>query len=320
MEYYDFIAIDFETANKNYDSACSIGIAAVRDFEIVDTYYSLIKPDSEFDPNNIQIHGITPEDVKHAPRAYDIWRDISHFFGRYAVLAHNVYFDMSVLKRSFSFIYNVDFKYIDTVSLCKEFVPGSKSLANCADFFNINLGQHHNALDDAITCAKLAISCIKSSGCKNLGELSFSLPNVKISQFTDLNPQISAEFRKRGKVPAYSNVRPCDIQRTVDISSIDPDNPFFEKVIVFTGDLQISRAEAIQAVVNLGACVKSAVSRRTDYLVVGKQDNLLVGDDGISTKEKKAAALNEAGTAHIEIVNEKQFLSVIQWETYDGRI
>lgn len=319
MERYDFIAIDFETANHNYDSACSIGIAAVRDFEIVDTYYSLIKPDSGFDPNNILIHGITPEDVKNSPTPYNVWRDIFHFFGHYAVLAHNAYFDMSVLKRSFPFVYDIDFKYIDTVSLCKGFVPGKKTLANCADFFNIDLGQHHNGLDDAITCAKLAISCIKLSECKDLGELCFSLPNVKIYQFSDLNPSVSAEFQKKKSIPAYSNIRPCDIERTADISSIDPDNPFYGKTVVFTGELQMSRAEAMQAVVNLGASIKGAVSKRTDYLVVGKQDINLVGEDGMSTKERKAIGLNEIGSAHIEILDESQFLSIIQREAYDGR-
>lgn len=319
MEYFDFIAIDFETANRNYDSACSIGIAAVRDFEIVDTYYSLIKFDSEFDPNNIRVHGITPEDVKHSPTADDIWSDISRFFGPYAVLAHNAYFDMSVLKRSFSFIYGLNFKYIDTVSLCKEFVPGKKSLANCAGFFNINLGQHHNALDDAITCANVAISCIKTSGCKNLGELCFALKDLKIRQFADLNPPIFAEFHGEKKIPSYSKVRPCDIQQTVSTSSINPDNPFFGKIVVFTGELQISRSEAMQAVVNLGASVRGSVSKKTNYLVVGKQDKQIVGDDGMSSKEEKAAALNETGAAHIDIITEKQFLSVLQWETYDGQ-
>lgn len=80
----------------------------------------------------------------------------------------------------------------------------------------------------------------------------------------------------------------------------------------------MSRTEAMQAVFKLGASVKSSVSRKTDYLVVGKQDMLLVGSDGISSKEKKAVELNETGTAHIEIINEEQFLSVLQGD-YDGR-
>lgn len=56
---YDFVSIDFETANSRYDSACSIGLAAVRDMAVVDTFYSLINYDGNFLPANISIHGFT---------------------------------------------------------------------------------------------------------------------------------------------------------------------------------------------------------------------------------------------------------------------
>ena len=38
----DFAAIDFETANNERTSICSVGVVIVRDGEIVDTFYSLI--------------------------------------------------------------------------------------------------------------------------------------------------------------------------------------------------------------------------------------------------------------------------------------
>ena len=38
----DFAAIDFETANQQRTSVCSVGIVIVRDGEIADSYYSLI--------------------------------------------------------------------------------------------------------------------------------------------------------------------------------------------------------------------------------------------------------------------------------------
>lgn len=48
MAAFDFIAIDFETANHYLNSACSIGIAAVRDMEVVDVFHSLIRPTNLF--------------------------------------------------------------------------------------------------------------------------------------------------------------------------------------------------------------------------------------------------------------------------------
>lgn len=44
----DFAAIDFETANEQRTSVCSVGVVIVRDGEIVDHYYSLIRPEPEY--------------------------------------------------------------------------------------------------------------------------------------------------------------------------------------------------------------------------------------------------------------------------------
>lgn len=41
----DFAAIDFETANNERSSVCSVGIVIVRNGEIVDSFYSLISPE-----------------------------------------------------------------------------------------------------------------------------------------------------------------------------------------------------------------------------------------------------------------------------------
>lgn len=43
----DFAAINFETANQQRTSVCSVGIVIVRDGEIADSYYNLIKPEPE---------------------------------------------------------------------------------------------------------------------------------------------------------------------------------------------------------------------------------------------------------------------------------
>ena len=40
----DFAAIDFEAANGKVTSACSMGLVIVRDNQIVERFYSLMKP------------------------------------------------------------------------------------------------------------------------------------------------------------------------------------------------------------------------------------------------------------------------------------
>ena len=63
----NFAAIDFETANQQRTSVCSVGIVIVRDGEIVDSYYSLIKPEPEYYSYwNTRVHGLTMEDTMNA--------------------------------------------------------------------------------------------------------------------------------------------------------------------------------------------------------------------------------------------------------------
>ncbi len=44
----DFAAIDFETANNQRSSICSVGVVIVRNGEIVDSVYSLIQPEPNY--------------------------------------------------------------------------------------------------------------------------------------------------------------------------------------------------------------------------------------------------------------------------------
>ena len=56
----DFAAIDFETANEQRTSVCSVGVVIVRDGEIVDHYYSLIRPEPEYYTYwNTRVHGLS---------------------------------------------------------------------------------------------------------------------------------------------------------------------------------------------------------------------------------------------------------------------
>ncbi|ABR74984.1 exonuclease [Actinobacillus succinogenes 130Z] len=44
----DFVALDFETANRERSSVCSIGLMFVENRQISKTYYQLIKPVPHF--------------------------------------------------------------------------------------------------------------------------------------------------------------------------------------------------------------------------------------------------------------------------------
>ena len=306
----DFIAIDFETANNNMNSACSLGLVCVKDNVIFKSEYYLIQPPNlEFNPINIKIHGITPNMVKNRHKFPAIWNEIKHYFKDNIIIAHNAQFDMSVLKNVLD-EYNLatpDFKYCCSIPVSTE-VTGSSvkgSLDARAKYFGVNLTNHHNALDDATACAEIVLATINAKGEKSFEALCNVCSNINQKEFSDLYAQ--KEFMKSGKkFPTYGKINVSEIVSTTDF--IDENNLFYEKNVVLTGDLsKYSRKEAMQIIVNMGGIIKKGMSRKVNYLIVGTQDKTLVGEDGISNKEKKAYELIEKGLV-IKIMTEDEFI------------
>ena len=157
---HDFIAIDFETAKYSRESACSVGLVKFRNGEVVDTFYSLIRPPELYIlPDFTEIHGLTVEDVKDAPSFADIWDSaVKPFIGSLPLAAHHAEFDMGVLRAVLEW-YELpipELSYFCTCSLARRTWPGleSYSLTALAAHFGI-VYQAHNALDDAMTCGKM---------------------------------------------------------------------------------------------------------------------------------------------------------------------
>lgn len=67
------------------------------------------------------------------------------------------------------------------------------------------------------------------------------------------------------------------------------------------------RAEAQQIIANIGGILGNSVTKETDFLIVGQQDYRVVGEEGMSSKQKKAINLIEKGYA-LEILPEDNFL------------
>lgn len=307
---HDFIAIDFETANSKRDSACEVGIVAVEGFAIVETFQSLIRPTTgTFNPINVSIHGITADMVRNERTLDELWGDISCYFEpSVPVVAHNAAFDMSVLRASCSYdIPDIpDFYYADSMNIAAPFVRGKKTLVNCAEKLGICVKQHHDALDDARVCAEICIEAFKRRGCASAWEY-FCKNNIQINRFSGLTPVVNTDHEKCFD---YSRSK-LDYAKLQSTAVPDSNCPLCGKNIVFTGELSISRIEAARLAANHGAIVKSSVSRATGFLVVGAQDKAVVGDDGMSTKEEKAHALNESGDANIKIIGESEFIEMV---------
>lgn len=322
-QHVDFVAIDFETATSDPNSACAVGLAFVVGLEVVATLHRLIQPPgNQYAQGNIHVHGIYPEDTEHAPDFLTVWQELHPMLAGKALIAHNARFDMSVIKASLAAYGDpyvrqyADFKYIDSIAMARDLVPGRKNLAACAQCLGIDLAHHHNAECDAIACAQIAIASIKASHCLNLGEFCFSQPHIRIQELSDLvlparAPTPPPRGRKPRSGPRYrANVHPKEIRPQVTF--FDPSHPFYQKSLVFTGELSMDRREAMQRAVNVGAVIKTAVSRKTDFLVVGRQYDGPGGTATVSNKEEKARAILAEGKSHLRLLSESEFLRLLQ--------
>ena len=186
----NFTAIDFETATRYKNSACSVAVVDIEDGKIVDKYYTLIRPPRlEFDPFNIMIHHITPEMVEDAEDFAGIWPTLKkHLEGR-IVLAHNAMFDMGVL-RSCLLTHDIEapeFLQGCTVQLSRKAWPElvNHKLDTVGHFLNVDFN-HHDALEDARACAAIPLAAAQAVGAEDIPSL-FSSLHVKLSEF-DPNP------------------------------------------------------------------------------------------------------------------------------------
>ena len=282
----DYIVLDVETTGLSEDTDEIIEVAAIRvsGGRVVDQYESLVHPRRLIPPNITDLTGITNRDVRSAPAITEVMQALDRFWPEgIPAVAHNAPFDLKFVGKALCAAgCSREIQYIDTLPLARDAFPGLPDYKLNTLISVLCLSedeQEHRAMSDVEYAHKLYLRCVEAISA-------------------------SDDYRYTGPV------RPSDVHRTVE--DIDPTHPLYGKNIVFTGDLSISRREAMQLAVNVGAAVKSTVSSKTDYLVVGVQDTAVVGKDGMSSKEEKAQGLNDCGKAHIRVIREGEFMLLIK--------
>lgn len=172
----NFYAIDFETASYAKHSACSVALVKVENSQIVDEYYSLIQPETDFFWKNTQIHGIHAEDVANAPKFPEVWRQIQTCFKQNnLIVAHNAPFDCGVLTGCLDYYGLEQPHYLSlcTVKTSRKLFPemSNHKLNTVCDNLQISLTNHHDALEDSRACAEILLYQEKHFGVEPLKKL-----------------------------------------------------------------------------------------------------------------------------------------------------
>lgn len=154
-----FVAIDFETADYQRDSACAVGLVKVRNGRIVEEQSCLIRPPRQ-NFHFTHIHGITWQDVAGEPRFRSVWLKLRPMLEDAEFLAaHNAPFDRGVLysccnaARLRPPIQN----FRCTVQLARHKLSiRPATLPDVCRELRISL-DHHDPLSDARACAEIVM-------------------------------------------------------------------------------------------------------------------------------------------------------------------
>ena len=245
MNIKDFVAIDFEIMTPERTSACAVGLVVVLDGVISMKFYSLIKPIPDRQTRlNTNIHGITPAMVETAPTFEMLFEQLRELVGDLPIACHNRNMDINVLRDCMEY-YGLTGIDVDN-NICTYELTGLKLEACCAKY-GINMGVHHDALDDATACAKVLLAYE--------GKAIPAGPPVGLKQ-------ILKEKRKFERET---------LDPLADDQVKDKSTPFFHASVVITGTFAAypNRNELGQRLKALGADINTAVSGKTNVVVIG---------------------------------------------------
>ncbi len=169
-----FVGIDFETLYSQRVSACSIGMVKYKDGEIVDRYYSLIRPPFEYEGKNGKVltlvHGISEDMLVNEKTFAELLPEIESFIEGLPLVAHNASVEKCCIRDACAYYgieTSIDYNnIIDTLPLSREAEAkmgkvvegqGTHSLDAVCRRFGVEVKKHHNALDDAEMCGGLMI-------------------------------------------------------------------------------------------------------------------------------------------------------------------
>lgn len=158
-----FIAIDFETADYQPDSACAVALVRVEGSRIVQRRHFFIRP-----PRQAffftYLHGITWEMVAGEATFGELWPELKPLLADVKFLAaHNAPFDRGVLQACCAAqgLRPPRIPFLCTVKLARQtWKLFPTKLPDVCNFLGIPL-DHHNAASDAEACAQIVIAARK---------------------------------------------------------------------------------------------------------------------------------------------------------------
>lgn len=160
-----YVAFDVETPNAQNRRMSAIGVSVIEGGQIVKELYTLVDPQTHFDPFNIALTGITPEMERGQPTFPVLWELLEPVMRGSVLVAHNAPFDLRVLAaclRDYRIDWQPETAYLCTCQMGRKAYPylQNHKLNTLCGHLHLQL-DHHNAGSDSRACALLLLNYIE---------------------------------------------------------------------------------------------------------------------------------------------------------------
>ena len=276
QEYY---VLDVETTglDRTFDYIIEIAWIKVSNGEIVDSFSTLVNPGMPIPPAATRVNGIRDADVANAPRYYDIKNKVADALLESVVVGHNVQFDLAFIK---SLLGDLEGRilYLDTVHYAKKAFPGMK---------NYKLGTLCRELSLCHQCTHRSLADVTAT--KELFDMCQSVLQKKDQEEKAEKQRLKKEAEEK---------------RASRFSA----SPLFNVAFAFTGDFSRSREDMEALALSAGAVIRTRISSKTDYLVVGDLSNT---PNVVTTNKLSKANEIIAKGGKIKKISESEFMDMI---------
>lgn len=287
---------DIEVLNADSASICAIGLVRLEDFQVTNTYYSLVRPHNlSFDPYRYNVHHIKINDLKKARSFKDIWREILPYFDHQLVCAHDVQGDMACIRAALK---RDRLPYPSCQMACSNVLAHliepdleKYNVKDLCEHFHLPLENAHHALDDALACSRIVTELVKRSGYDSLRAVhkAHSIP------FGEMH----SNYYRNIISPEHAAMNSKKIHKLTNLS------------IAFTGNMVTSKEELLEQLKKVKAFYNRDVNTHTAYLVVGAIGYKRIRYSGTNHKILKAKALQKEGQ-DLKIIHENEYLELLK--------
>lgn len=199
------VVLDCETAAPaGAPHLVEIGAVRVEDGEIQDSFQELVCPPVPIHPESFAIHGITDDDLRRAPFAAEVLPRFSEWVGKDWMAAHNAGADTRILGYEYARagLEPPCGPFMDSLALACVHIPEAPDhkLDTLRQHLDLEEGEGHRALTDAVHCWKVIEECLERAG---------GLSQAWSSELLGRNPLTIAR-RRPGQARMSPRLRPLE--------------------------------------------------------------------------------------------------------------